>query len=387
MAWAPILEGELADRACTVLAEIADDLATIEEPSPDLALFWTYLSNAHDDELTVQRGELAVDRFVRDLERGIPGIHLHGGLPGAGWVAAHISDELDDVLAQLDGLLLELLAAERWDETYDLIGGLVGLSVYFLARGDAPSVEPALRRIVHHLVATSEETADGVTWKTRPELIPEHRHARFPAGYYDHGVAHGVAGVISILARIGQRGIAADVVTSLRQRATHWLLAHQRDGSFPSISAGEAWVEGRSAWCYGDPGTTVALLDVALRTGEPTGAIDALIRRWADQPAIGICDGGVCHGTAGLAHMFNRMYQATGDETHRDHARAWFERTLEIRRPGEPLGGYPMFVNGTEHPLAQVIDGAAGVGLALLAAITAIEPRWDQLLLLDLPTR
>jgi hypothetical protein len=32
-----------------------------------------------------------------------------------------------------------------------------------------------------------------------------------------------------------------------------------------------------------------------------------------------------------------------------------------------------------------LLTGAAGIGLALLAATTTVEPTWDRILLLDLP--
>jgi hypothetical protein len=38
----------------------------------------------------------------------------------------------------------------------------------------------------------------------------------------------------------------------------------------------------------------------------------------------------LCHGSAGLAHPFNRMYQMTADQTLADAARFWVERTLEL---------------------------------------------------------
>jgi len=35
----------------------------------------------------------------------------------------------------------------------------------------------------------------------------------------------------------------------------------------------------------------------------------------------------------------------------------------------------------------SLLTGAVGIGLALLAATTPVEPMWDRILLLDLPRR
>src|SRR5262249_61152253 len=96
-------------------------------------------------------------------------------------------------------------------------------------------------------------------------------------------------------------------------------------------------------WCYGDPGVAAALLGAARGVAEPgwEAAALAIARRAAERPSAeaGIKDAALCHGCAGLGHLFNRMSQATGEPELAEAARAWFERTLAMRHPGRPLGG------------------------------------------------
>jgi hypothetical protein len=96
-------------------------------------------------------------------------------------------------------------------------------------------------------------------------------------------------------------------------------------------------------------------------------------------------DAGLRQGAAGLAHLYNRLFHATGEERFADAARDGFVRLLEIRRPDEGIGGFRVQVPGDrERPLWSddpgFLDGAAGIGLALLAAVSAMEPAWDRLL-------
>jgi hypothetical protein len=84
------------------------------------------------------------------------------------------------------------------------------------------------------------------------------------------------------------------------------------------------------------------------------------------------------------------MYQATGDAQLKEAATFWFERTLELRRPGEGVAGFAAFMpeeDGKERWIADpgLLNGAAGIALALLAAITPVEPAWDQMLLVSIP--
>src|SRR5207249_5401263 len=94
---------------------------------------------------------------------------------------------------------------------------------------------------------------------------------------------------------------------------------------------------------------------------------------------------GLCHGAVGLAHLCNRFYQASGDAAFAEAARTWFARTLAMRRP-EGVGGFPAWRGDDGYkPIANLLEGATGVGLALAGAIAPTEPSWDRLLLCEVP--
>ena len=102
----------------------------------------------------------------------------------------------------------------------------------------------------------------------------------------------------------------------------------------------------------------------------------------------GVVDAGLCHGAAGLGHLFNRLYQATDEPKLADAARYWFGRALEMRSPGSAGAGFSALLEPHSklwRPEPGFLTGAAGVGLALLAATSDVEPAWDRLLLLSVP--
>ena len=97
----------------------------------------------------------------------------------------------------------------------------------------------------------------------------------------------------------------------------------------------------------------------------------------------GVVDAGLCHGSAGLAHLFNRMYQMTAEPLLADAARFWVERTLELCS-----AALTRDASGTDAAQAAwkgpgLLEGAAGIVLALEAACTTAEPIWDQMLLVS----
>jgi hypothetical protein len=87
------------------------------------------------------------------------------------------------------------------------------------------------------------------------------------------------------------------------------------------------------------------------------------------------------------------MCQATGDEQLRDAARHWFKQTLEMRQPGEGIGGFRLWQAGPDGGESTwvtepgLLTGAVGIALALSAATSAVEPNWDRMLLTAIPPR
>jgi len=255
-----------------------------------------------------------------------------------------------------------------------------------------------LERVVERLDETAERNSEGITWLTSPELLPAWQRELAPNGYYNLGLAHGVPGVIALLGQAYGAGIARAQVGPLLEGAIDWLLAQKLTSSgahsmFPSWAGPCTGSDDcRLAWCYGDAGIAAALLSAARGAREPRWERKALeiaigAARRAPETA-GVFDVSVCHGAAGLGHIFNRMYQATGEAPFKEAATFWFGRTLEMRRSEGGIGGF-LTINVVNDERCWVADpglltGAAGIGLALLAAVTPVKPAWDRILLVSI---
>jgi hypothetical protein len=353
-----------------------------------------------------------LDRAIHAVAAQPMEASLYGGLTGVGWAATHVGRFLpgldrQEVNEEIDETLLEHLSQSPWSDEYDLIGGLVGFGVYALERlapgADATRLAAlaCLERVLDHLAQTAQRLPEGITWWTDPAwLIPSTRE-KCPRGYYNLGLAHGVPGVIALLGCACAAGVAADKARPLLDGAVCWLLAQQRtDGA---VGALPCWVgpdippaPARLAWCYGDLGLAVALLWAARCVGQADWerAALAIARRAAGclPEQSGVVDAGLCHGAAGVGHLFNRLFQATGEDCFAEAARFWLERTLSLRQPGRGIAGYLSWSPGADGSLTWLAEpgfltGATGIALALLAAATSVEPAWDRLLLASVPPR
>jgi hypothetical protein len=461
----PLLTGALRARAVDAVIEVARALRTPAEVAAFLgvdageadaglaggcagiALLYAYLAcaeRAGDEELAAARigeddhAEVAMrhlDAAIEAMATRPMGAGLYSGFPGVAWVVTHIDEVLrahapetagdaaagdggeqddggeddggeDDGGEQGDGdeidhALLDLARMQPWRHDYDLISGLVGMGVYALERLRHPAAQACLAAIIDRLDELAERQPAGVTWHTSPELLPPHQRAQCPGGFYNLGLAHGVPGVIGLLAGTWAAGVARDHVGPLLEQAVAWLQAHALP---PGGGARFAWVTApevapeptRSAWCYGDPGVAAALLLAGQATGNASflAAARELGLGVAARPHAdtGVVDAGLCHGSAGLGHVLHRLYRGTGEPALAEAARAWLAATLDMRDPGAgaSVAGFRAYSSLGQgrldwSPDPGMLTGAAGVALALLAGLGHVSPDWDRALMLSLP--
>jgi hypothetical protein len=411
--WRPLLEGEAAAPALQAIEEIAAalvDAREVVEPSladgaAGRALLYGYLADAWPERGWGDVAERCLERAIDLLAEKPMREFLYGGFTGVAWTAEHLQGRFagpddEDASESIDLALVDYLATTPWRGEYDLISGLTGLGLYALERLPRASAAECLGHIVDRLDEAAERVTDGIRWLTRPELMIPETRAQFPEGYYNLGVAHGVPGVVAMLGATCAAGVAPKKARPLLDGAVAWMLA-QRIPDGPAAlpywtAAGRPPDPARSAWCYGDPGACAALLWAARAVDEPAWELAALeiAHRAAARPqdTCGVVDAGLCHGAAGLLHIFNRLYRATGDPALGDAARRWLARTLELRQPGSGVAGYRSFSPGPDRKLAWSDDngfltGVIGIALALLGAVAPVEPAWDRLLATSVPPR
>lgn len=426
-AWQPILHGDEAAAARRAASDIAAALARDHRPlgfdladgAAGLALLFGYRAVAEADPDDRARASALLARAGEHLAAAPTTTSLFHGFPGVAWATDHIAalfgerelDAGDDI----DDAILARLAAEP-DPGFDLVTGVVGLGVHALERRGHPAADRCADRVVAHLAATARRAPGGLVWWTAPGAPDE----------VDLGLAHGVPGVIALLARCAtpvdssprasrRAGefpwLPTDASMSslpgggatareLLDGAVRWLLQHRRDGdsAFPSRLAldptGRARdpasaPTARSGWCYGDAAVALALLR-ASEVGERAWLDDALAlaRRAARRPPADtrVRDATLCHGAAALGLIYQRLHHATGDAVMRAAARDWVLRIFDYRdqRAGDLSSSAGFFQATRDGRIADrsLMNGAAGVGLVLLAACSHVAPDWDRALLL-----
>jgi hypothetical protein len=398
--------GDLSDRFLSLRASSSDD-PSLSSGHAGLALVHTALASVLPARKHEARAARALGRAgellaTRPLPPG-----LYQGFTGVAWVTELLQGDPgtpaeDDPLAAIDEALATYLDQEHgaWTEPYDLIQGVVGIGVYALERLPRPSARRLVALAVKRLADSARPRRPGVAWRSDPEWSPS-EYRRTPHLEWNLGVAHGAPGAIALLGRV----VAADVdagtqrrARALLDKAVTWLLEQELprglSGRFgDAVGPGIEPRPSRTAWCYGDLGIAAALL-VAAR-GAKQRSWERAARRIglaaASRPAgeSGVVDTGLCHGAAGVAHVFHRLFLATSEPRFADAARFWVARTLAMRGEHRGFAGFAAYAPDAKGKLAWVNDagfltGAAGVTLALVAAIAEdVDPVWDRVLLIS----
>lgn len=430
--WAPIAPPDLASRMRAAVADLALEIPTLGEPGME-----TRLAKARYPEER-QSGELARGAAGRELfhwyasreepvgadevrgSRGVEGLRWHManealppglflGISGLMWTCCHVERQAGESnWAEYQDFDAALATAVReWQSAQvDAISGLCGVGVYLLERLPEPAAAAALCDLVDRLDSLAIRTRQGTWWATPPEWIPEDSRADYPEGWCDLGVAHGVGGIVGLLAQIVEAIPACDAARRLLVEAAEFLLATSRQyGGGADLPKGFRLERGNlaqpteivshAAWCRGSLGLACALSRAAGVTSNHEWLAAAVsmgrahaARLLQGEPSRG--DTSLCHGLAGNAHLLNRLFQRSGDQSLRSASLRCYERLLEARSaPGQPdsVGGFQVLLpleDGSLHwaPSFGFLVGASGIGLSLLAGSGSIPPAWDRVLLI-----
>ncbi|MFI7453119.1 lanthionine synthetase C family protein [Nonomuraea sp. NPDC049714] len=304
---------------------------------------------------------------------------------------------------------------------YDVISGLAGILGYACRRPADHVVQRITARGVERLVARcATDGPDGgalitsrwTPWRIAPENYGrEGERELYPHGYVDLGLAHGVPGPLAALSRAWLADHRApglrEAIRALTDQlvAASWQGEHGRTWSrvMPFDASGEVAPHlGQAAdpaYCYGAPGITSALLDAAEALGDESvravaieGFEAALLQMEARPRRTGP---GLCHGLAGVLLICGKFATRAGSAAARAALERLVDRLLGGCDPSHPLivrdykpqmAGEPGSVLAAspdgawiDHP--GLLDGAAGVALALLSVAERVPPRWAHALL------
>lgn len=404
--WECIVEGELKNRLEDKIREISGLLQDQSQlpgypgllaGKVGIAIFFFYAAHWANNDTLAERGIELIEEIFDQINAGYDDYRLSTGLAGIGWAveslnrSGYIQVDSSDILNGIDGFLGRTMIQEMVNGRFDYLHHATGNCLYLLYRLDRQGVAADLGKYLEAFEGAALREDDGsLKWES---VIIKEKGTRG----INLGLAHGMPGLYSMLGKMMEKGIEPEKTLKLIEGTVKFLLKQRLDrnrslSNFPySIANGEAPIASRLAWCFGDLGIGISLWLTGRRINRPEWqslALDIMLdsTRRRDLKENRLVDAGLCHGTAGVAHIYNRMYQYSGLPEFRNAANYWFNQTLSMATHHDGLAGYKAFRTdnlGGYAPEVGFLEGIAGIALAMIAATSPIEPMWDECLLLS----
>jgi lantibiotic biosynthesis protein len=208
------------------------------------------------------------------------------------------------------------------------------------------------------------------------------------------GLAHGIPAAMIVLSNmkdIDEKYAKAAI------RIGNFIFNHRKktvkESFYDSIlfDRKNAETDSRLGWCYGDLGIALAfwqtgkILQHQDFKNEALRIMEQACKR-TDSTSNAVNDCGLCHGSAGVAHIFRRFWWETNNEAFKKAADYWTQQTLDMSKHSEGLAGYRVYRAVGEQKWINdfgLLEGIGGIGLSLLGAIEKEPTRWDQSLIIS----
>jgi lantibiotic modifying enzyme len=377
-----------ASRIALILADRLVDLALDQLPVDDaseqpalsrgllgsagIAMFLSGVLQSHD----IKRYRDALSFYMKaSAHAGSPGLGLFAGLGGLVAACAYalpVEPRYAGLLERSVTAMSMVRAREpRWRPaeryfSYDLITGRAGEVLAVMSIAEPQHV----RSICDYLVWLLD---DPTRWCCPHPL----RVSEGPV--HDLGMAHGLSGIVVALT------ITAPFEASYNEaivRGVDMLLEHSpHGGSFewPAGIGTAGALPSRSAWCYGTPGCAVALIQAARRLGYQRArdiafeALTALVS--SDVDKWHLSGSSLCHGYMGNAILLASVAQKENWTDIQASADQLIGRVIDDFDEASVLG-YRTFDGSMLVDAPGLLNGTAGIGLALLTSAGLCDSSW-----------
>jgi lantibiotic modifying enzyme len=399
------------EEALSILQRICTELDTFIEEDTNtgllggytgVALFYAYYYQLTGNEEHLDKIYTIIEKCLQALsEEPMNGSHC-SGIAGISWCIQHLSEmgfieagDTVDTFADIDLLVTDFMEAELREGRNDFLHQGVGSALYFLERLPAEAAVKQLESLVQHLEKSAMKLPGGIAWKDHFSSKSQENKEQH---LFNLGLAHGNPAIIDILSRCYEKNIARETALPLIEESIQWLLQIQNEqgagdhSMFPVLVDDSNKVIGdshsRLGWCYGDLGIATMLWNVSNRLQRNDYREEALrmfrqIASYRDEKNGAVNDACLCHGSAGVALIFQQVGLTAGDPDLLEAAKRWLQTTLKINTWADGPAGFKFYHHPDYVISHNVLEGIAGIGLALISfADEDIKPGWGASMLI-----
>jgi lantibiotic modifying enzyme len=360
------------------------------------ALFYAYYYNLTGKKKHLKKVHTLLLKSIQALsEEELIASHCNG-VSGIVWCIQHLinagfasEDGMEDVFGEVDTLLGSIMEQQIQENRYDFLHEGLGIALYFLEKKE---FSPYLNTLAGQLEVAAYQDEKGVRWR---DFISQSRAGDPELPAFNLGLAHGTPAIISILGMIHKKGGNSPLL----KESVNWLLSTRNKPEegvislFPVLvnAQNEAMTgkQSRLGWCYGDLSIAMTLLNAGIwlqndQYKEEAHRIFTYTLQHRNNNNGSVHDACLCHGSAGIAHIYRRAYLTLKDPRLLLGAEHWLQQTLQMKTWKDGPAGFKFLTDSKYENNYGILEGITGIGLSLIAALDpATTPAWDRCLLLS----
>jgi lantibiotic biosynthesis protein len=363
------------------------------ESGGKLLFLYEYAKYTQKQEI-IAEFENALGLFVENFSI-TPSPTFCNGMMGNVWLLAFFKKEgitddlLQDIQADINTSFEDWAESFVEDKNYDFLHGLLGLlfAGQYSENIDAEILKKFADKMLTDIKIENDK-AYFIDW------MPHKEYDVDGAEKINISLAHGIpAGMVTFAAmsEIDKRyeKVAIQIGNFMyanRKRKT-------KESLYGSVLYDRVQSEedSRLGWCYGDLGIALAFWQTGKKLNHDPFLNEALrimhnATKRKDSISNAINDCGLCHGSAGVAQIFRRFWWETKETVFLEAANYWTEQTLEMAIHKEGLVGYCVYRAVGENKWITdigLLEGVAGIGLALISALQEEPNNWDKSLMMS----
>lgn len=320
---------------------------------------------------------------------------ISNGKAGINWFFTYLYKQnilqINDwkLLCSDDQNLAEISLQMLKRDNYDFLHGGMGIAYYLLYKKakEFTSFYEDFLNSLELLICRSKgkETVphfDFDTYKLNPGII-------------NLGLAHGIPSILKFSIQCYQQGVCQNKARRLSENIIDYLITHRNKNSdyccYPNLIPARTEVEDKSrlAWCFGDLSIGYILYQAATIFNNESlkeYSLEILLhttKRRAKEDTL-IFDASFCHGSSGVAHIYNKLWHSTNDMQFQDASNFWITETIRFSQHKNGVAGYSFFEPPSQTYVNRIglLEGAAGIGLSLVSFLTT-DFSWDYCLMLN----
>ncbi|MDR3220015.1 MAG: lanthionine synthetase C family protein [Dysgonamonadaceae bacterium] len=356
-----------------------------------ILLFLFYYSKYSENKQYAELAESFAETLFAQFPEKLESHTFCNGLSGVLYLFEFLREnQFIDISAGQSNVNDYLVFKMRQDirqQHYDFMHGALGVGLYFLKKKTNTKY---VQELVDFLYNTAEKDTDNQIFKWKSVIdIKENITG------YNIALSHGISSIIIFLSRVIKSDMTDKKVHEMLVGAVNYVLSQQLDvlqfgANFPQCS-----VEGnnfpikksRLAWCYGDLGIGIALWQAGkainkIEWGNKGLAVLLQTTQRLSLPETYVQEAGICHGSAGIAMIYYRMFLETQRDEFNKTTQYWMKQTLNFAQFEDGLAGYKALTEDGWKCNYSLLTGISGIGLVLMSFVANTQQKWDELFLL-----